>query len=179
MSPLPALRRFIATGFTAAFLVSCSAGTINYVHIDSSYDPTVYAHIPYTGPLFADVSGNPFGIPQPDLQRLVNDIIQPPGAKAETGQGVRVHFAFGQSAADRHSACTMAGTNTMASAITVVAAMCRGGDGALTYLVGSLDDVKGPSDPRFESFLRQITGQLFPRIDPNRDNNAPCFFPTC
>ncbi len=182
MSPLSAhrfsqARRFIASLSTLAFLASCSAGTINYVHVDSSYDPTVMAHIPYTGPLFAEVSGNPFGIPQADLQRQVNDIIQPPGAKAESGQGTRVHFAFGPSAADRHSACNMAGNNTMSDTISVVAAMCRGSDGATTYLVGSVDDIKGPSDPRFESFLRQVTSQLFPRIDPNRD--TPCFLPGC
>jgi len=183
MSPLSAhrfskARRITTLLSAAALLFGCSAGTINYVHVDSSYDPTVYAHIPYTGPLFAEVSGNPFGIPQADLQRLVNDIVQPPGAKAETGQGIRVHFAFGRNAADRHSACGMGGTNTMAGTISVVAAMCRGGDGAITYLVGSVDDIQGPSDPRFESFIRQITVQLFPRTDPNRDN-APCFFPTC
>ena len=177
MSPLSASRRLIASLSALALLASCSAGTINYVHIDSSYDPTVMAHIPYTGPLFAEVSGNPFGISQSDLQRLVNDAIQPSGAKAETGQGVRVHFAFGSTAADRHSACTMGGNNTMSTSIDVVAALCRGGDGATTYLVGSVDDVKGPSDPRFESFLRQITVQLFPRTDPNRD--PPCFFPNC
>src|SRR3954471_20941962 len=118
MSPLSAhrfsqARRFIASLSALAFLASCSAGTINYVHIDSSYDPTVYAHIPYTGPLFADVSGNPFGIPQADLQRAVNDIVQPPSAKAENGQGIRVHFAFGRNAADRNSACGMGGTSTM------------------------------------------------------------------
>ena len=177
MSPLVASRRFIASFSALAFLAGCSAGTINYVHIDSSYDPVVYAHIPYTGPLYAQVSGNPFGIPQPDLQRLVNNIIQPPNAKSEDGQGIRVHFAFGQSAADRNSACSMGGTNTMSGTISVVAAMCRGGGAAVTYLVGSVDDIHGPSDPRFESFLRQITVQLFPRIDPNRD--APCFYPTC
>jgi hypothetical protein len=177
MSPLLASRRFIASLAALAFLASCSAGTINYVHIDSSYDPTFMARIPYTGPLFAEVSGNPFGIPQADLQRQVNNIIQPPGAKAETGQGVRVHFAFGSSAADIHSACSMAGNNTMSDTISVVAALCRGGGGATTYLVGSIDDVKGPSDPRFESFLRQITVQLFPRVDPNRD--PPCFLPSC
>src|SRR3954471_9312515 len=123
MSPLSAhrfsqARRFIASLSALAFLASCSAGTINYVHIDSSYDPTTLAHIPYTGPLFADVSGNPFGIPQADLQRLVNNTIQPPGAKVEIGQGIRVHFAFGQSAADIHSACSMGGTNTMSSEIS-------------------------------------------------------------
>ena len=177
MSPLVASRRFIASLSALAFLASCSAGTINYVHVDSSYDPTVYAHIPYTGPLYARVSGNPFGIPQPDLQRLVNDIIQPPNAKSEDGQGIRVHLAFGRNAADRNSACNMGGTNTMAGTIQVVAAMCRGGGAAVTYLIGSVDDIQGPSDPRFESFLRQITTQLFPRVDPNRD--PPCFFPTC
>ncbi len=89
-----------------------------------------------------------------------------------------MHFAFGPTAADRNSACTMGGTNAAGPSISVVAAMCRGGGGAVTYLVGSVDDIKGPSDPRFESFLRQITAQLFPRIDPNRDN-GPCFFPSC
>src|SRR5690349_19928653 len=177
MSPLSASRRIIATLTALAFMSGCSAGTINYVHIDSSYDPTFMAHIPYTGPLFAEVSGNPFGIPQADLQRLVNDAIQPPGAKAETGQGVRVHFAFGPRAADRHSACNMGGNNTMSNSISVVAAMCRGGGGATNYLVGSVDDIQGPSDPRFRSFLCQMTVQLFPRVDPNRD--PPCFLMSC
>jgi len=183
MSPLTvpqsASRRLIAAVSALTFLSSCSAGTINYVHTDSSYDPTAYARLPYTGPLYAEVSGNPFGIPQADLQRLVNDDIQPPGGKNESGQGVRVHFAFGETAADRHSACTARGNNTMSNTISVVAALCRGGDGALTYLIGSVDDIKGPSDPRFESFLRQVTVQLFPKTDPNRDHEPPCVFPNC
>lgn len=178
MSPLSAARRLVATLSALAVVAGCSAGTINYVNVDSSYDPTTLARIPYTGPLFAEVSGNPFGIPQAELQRLVNNAIQPPGAKAETGQGVRVHIAFGPTAADRHSACSMGGNNRMSDTIAVVAALCRGGGGATTYLIGSVDNVKGPSDPRFESFLRQVTMQLFPRIDPNRDN-SPCFLPTC
>jgi hypothetical protein len=177
MSPLSALRRFIVTIPALALLFGCAPGVINYVHVDSSYDPTSLAHIPYTGPLYAEVSGNPFGIPQDDLQRLVNNAIQPSSAKSETGQGVRVHIAFGPTAADRGSACSMGGTNTMSSSISVVAALCRGGGGATTYLVGSVDDIRGPSDPRFEKFLRFMTVQLFPRVDPNRD--PPCFLPSC
>jgi hypothetical protein len=190
MSPLSPSRRFIASvsAFALALLTGCAPGTINYVHTDSSYDPTVMARIPYTGPLYADVSGNPFGIPQADLQRLVNNAIQPPGAKSEIGQGVRVHFAFGATAADRGSACGVGGNSgaaaapgTTASTIHMVAALCRGSanGGALTYLVGSVDDVQGPSDPRFESFLRQATAQLFPKADPNRDHEPPCVFPSC
>ena len=71
----------------------------------------------------------------------------------------------------------MGGDNRMSSTISVVAALCRGGGGATTYLVGSVDDIRGPSDPRFETFLRQMTVKLFPRIDPNRD--PPCIFPSC
>jgi hypothetical protein len=177
MSPLSAFRRILASLSALGFLVGCAPGVVNYVHVDSSYDPTTMAHIPYTGPLYADVSGNPFGIPQDDLQRLVNNAIQPSSAKAETGQGVRVHIAFGPTAADRGSACTMGGNNTASPSISVVAALCRGGGAATTYLIGSVDDIHGPSDPRFESFLRNITVQLFPRVDPNRD--PPCFFPNC
>jgi len=185
MSPLPAFRRTVATLSALAFLSGCGVGTTNYVHVDSSYDPVVYARIPYTGPLYAEVSGNPFGIPQADLQRLVNNAIQPSGAKSESGQGIRVHFAFGPTAADRNSACSMGGldnkgqtTIPQGQRIAVVAAMCRGGGSAVTYLLASVDDINGPSDPRFETFLRQITAQLFPRIDPNRDS-GPCFLPTC
>jgi hypothetical protein len=179
MSPLSAFRRSIALVSTLVVLGGCAAGTVSYVHVDTSYDPTSLAHIPYTGPLYADVSGNPFGIPQTDLQRLVNDAIQPGSAKAETGQGARVHIAFGPSAADRSSACNMGGTQQMSDRINVVAALCRGGGSgsATTYLVASVDDIKGPSDPRFENFLRQVTVQLFPRVDPNRD--SPCFLPNC
>jgi hypothetical protein len=179
MSPLPAFRRIIATASALAFLSGCGVGKINYVQVDSSYDARTMSHIPYTGPLYAEVSGNPFGIPQADLQRLVNDTIQPPGAKAETGQGMRVHLAFGPTAADRMSACSMAGNNTPGPSISVVAALCRGGGGSLTYLVGSVDDIQGPSDPRFESFLRQVTVQLFPKTDPTIDHNGPCVFPGC
>ena len=177
MSPLSAFRRSIAFISALALLAGCGTGTVNYVHVDSSYDPTHMARIPYTGPLYADVSGNPFGIPQEELQRLVNDAIQPSSAKSETGQGVRVHIAFGPTAADRGSACSMGGTQQMSSTISVVAALCRGGGSATTYLIGSVDDIRGPSDPRFESFLRQVTVQLFPRVDPNRE--APCFLPAC
>ena len=186
MSPLASLRhaaRTLAPALAAlSALAGCSSGTINFVNVDSSYDPVQYAQLPYTGPLYAEVAGNPFGIPQADLQRLVNDAIQPPGARSEVGQGVRVHIAFGETASDRNFACTAPGRNTapaIGGTVSMVAALCRGGGAALTYLVGSVDDVQGPSDPRFESFLRQATVKLFPQSDPNRDHEPPCVLPSC
>jgi len=190
MSPLSQSRRTAASLCSLALVAACTPGIINFVHVDSGYDPTTLAHIPFTGPLYAEVSGNPFGIPQEELQRLVNDAIQPSRAKSEKGQGVRVHFAFGATAADRNSACSIPGTNavpattipasTIDHTIPVVAALCRSGryGQALTYLVGSVDDVQGANDPRFAKFLRAATVQLFPRWDPNRDNNW-CFLPGC
>ena len=180
MSPLSISRLALAASAAVA-LTGCSAGKINYVNVDSSYDATEYSHIPFTGPIYAEVAGNPFGIPQADLQRLVNNTIQPPGAKSEYGQGVRVHFAFGETASDRHLACSAQGNQVMTGGnISMVAALCRGGDSALTYLVASVDNVNGPSDPRFESFLRQATVQLFPKNpDDNRRNEPSCFLPNC
>ena len=174
-----ALRNLVASGLLLG-LSACSPGTVNYVHVDTSYDPTTYAHIPYTGPLFAEVAGNPFGIPQPDLQRIVNAAIQPPNARSDSGQGVRVHIAFGETASNRSMACFAGGTNAPnTGTITMVAALCRGGDAAITYLVGSVDQVTGPNDPRFLQFLRRSTVLLFPTQDPNRDTNTMCFLPGC
>ncbi|HVM82571.1 MAG TPA: hypothetical protein VMW18_01680 [Candidatus Binatia bacterium] len=174
-----ALRNLVASGLLLG-LSACSPGTVNYVHVDTSYDPTTYAHIPYTGPLFAEVAGNPFGIPQPDLQRIVNAAIQPPNARSDSGQGVRVHIAFGETASNRSMACFAGGTNAPSTGtITMVAALCRGGDAAITYLVGSVDQVTGPNDPRFLQFLRRSTVLLFPTQDPNRDTNTMCFLPGC
>ena len=57
-------RLFPFAAFGAAlFLGACSAGTVSYVNVDSSYDPVQYARLPYTGPLYVEVSGNPFAIP--------------------------------------------------------------------------------------------------------------------
>ncbi len=174
MSPR-SITRFLPLAFVA-LLFGCAEGKINYVHVDSSYDPTVYAHLPYTGPIYADVAGNPFGaMPQPQLQSLVNAYIQPSQARSPEGQGVRVHFAFGETASDRNSACYAGGNNAPNNGtINMVAALCRGG-AATTYLVASVDGITGPNDPRFQNFLRNATVQLFPRQDPNRD--PPCFLP--
>ncbi|HVO04340.1 MAG TPA: hypothetical protein VMT54_19240 [Candidatus Cybelea sp.] len=176
-----AARNATALAAVAALVTGCSAGKINFVNVDSSYDASQYAHLPYTGPIFAEVTGNPFGMSQEDLEQLVNAYIQPPNARSPIGQGPRVHIAFGATAADRHSACQEGGAKGMVNGtITMVAALCRGGDAALTYLVGSVDDITGPNDPRFQSFLRQATVQLFPKTDEQmHDNNPFCMFPSC
>src|ERR1700754_2784518 len=63
MSPLSAhrfaqARRLIATFSAIALLAGCGVGKINYVHADRACDARSMSHIPYTGPLSAEVSAN-------------------------------------------------------------------------------------------------------------------------
>lgn len=173
------LPRAMLTLAAATALSACTAGRINYVQVDTSYDPVQYARLPYTGPIYADISGNPFAIPAQDLNRIVSTSIQPSNALAGNGQGVRVHIAFGATESDRQLACQAGGsTGRINGTISMVAALCRGGGAALTYLVASIDGVTGPDDPRFQRFLRQSTVQLFPPRNPNLPSDD-CIFPSC
>jgi hypothetical protein len=168
---------------TAILLGGCSTGTVSYVNVDSSYDPTQYARLPYTGPLYVEVSGNPFAIPPEQMAKVVYDAIAPSNAAVGNGQGPRLHFAFGPDATNFNLACGAAGTNGRVNdRITMVAALCGGREHALTYLSGSIDGVTGPDDPRFRQFLRQATVQLFPtQTDESRERQHEllCVFPSC
>ena len=170
--------------FGAVLLLgACTTGTVSYVNVDSSYDPVQYARLPFTGPLYVEVSGNPFAIPSDQMAKVVYDAIAPSNAAIGNGQGPRVHYAFGPDATNFNLACSAAGTTgRINDRITLVAALCRGTDHALTYLSASIDGVTGPNDPRFREFLRQTTVQLFPtQTDETRErmHDQLCIFPSC
>jgi len=177
-------RLFPLAAFGAALLLSaCGVGTVSYVNVDSSYDPVQYARLPFTGPLYVEVSGNPFAIPGDQLAQVVYTSIAPSNAVVGNGQGPRLHFAFGPDASNFNLACSAAGTTgRINGTISMVAALCGGRDHALTYLSASIDGVTGPNDPRFRQFLRQTTVQLFPaQTDESRDrqHDMLCIFPSC
>lgn len=179
MSRIPSLSALAAV----LILAGCSSGTVSYVNVDSSYDPVQYARLPYTGPLYVEVSGNPFAIPADQMAKVVYEAIAPSNAAVGNGQGPRLHYAFGPDATNFNLACSAAGTNgRIKGTITMVAALCRGTDHALTYLSASIDGVTGPDDPRFRQFLRQATVQLFPtQTDESRERQRDmlCVFPSC
>ena len=105
-------RVFSFTVLAAALLLSaCGVGTVSYVNVDSSYDPVQYARLPYTGPLYVEVSGNPFAIPGDQLAQIVYSSIAPSDAVVGNGQGPRLHFAFGPDASNFNLACSAAGTS--------------------------------------------------------------------
>ncbi len=178
-------RFFPFAAFGAALLLSaCAAsGTVNYVNVDSSYDPVQYRRLPYTGPLYVEVSGNPFAIPSDQMAKVVYDAVAPTNAAVGNGQGPRLHYAFGPDATNFNMACGAAGTNGRINGrITMIAALCGGNQHALTYLSASIDGVTGPDDPRFRQFLRQATVQLFPaQTDESRDRQRDmlCIWPSC
>ena len=172
--------RLISASAAVTVLAACTPGRINYVHIDSAYLPVQYSTIPYSRAMRADVSGNPFNIPQEDFNRLVNEAIQPPGVAPSAASPYVIHFAFGNEATSINYACTQPGrVGNMGGSIALTAAFCHGPGAALTYLAGSVSDITGPDDPRFRQYLRNVVGRLFPtQTDDTRDNNN-CFLPGC
>lgn len=175
------VRKLALASACLALLAACTPGRIDYVHVNSTYTPRQYATIPYTRAMRADVSGNPFDMPQEDFNRLVNVAIQPPGVRLSGASPYVIHFAFGLSATSVDYACRASGRAAKgASPIAVTAAFCRGGGAALTYLVASVDGITGPEDPRFRQFLRSIVFRLFPRqTEDSRDNDRRCILPDC
>src|SRR6185369_143293 len=102
------------------------------------YAPQQYDTVPYTKAMRADVSGNPFNMPQEDFNRLVNEVIQPPGVVPTDASPYVVHFAFGTEATSINFACTAPGrAGGGGGTISVTAAFCHGPGAALTYLAGS------------------------------------------
>ena len=173
--------QFTALALTGVALAACTPGRINYIHVDSSYTPIQYATIPYSRAMRADVSGNPFNMPQEAFNRLVNAAIQPPGVQPTAASPYVIHFAFGNEATSINYACNAVGqAGRGGGRITLTAAFCRGPGAALTYLTGSVDDITRPEDPRFTQFLRTIVARLFPsQTDDTRDNNRDCILPGC
>ena len=181
MARISGSRTLVLASACVGLLAACTPGRVDYVHVGSGYAPLQYARVPYTKAMRADVSGNPFDMPQEDFNRLVNEAIQPPGVQISDASPYVIHFAFGISAMSVEHACTAPGrTGKGGGPIAVTAAYCRGTGSALTYLVGSVDGITGPEDPRFRQFLRNIVVKLFPReTEESQDRDGLCIPPGC
>lgn len=161
----------------AAGLAGCSYGTIDYRQINPGYDPGQGRWIPYQKGMHADVTGNPFAMPQKDFNQLVAEAIQPSGY-VPVNKGPRVRLAFNETGGTGDYICQNSGDNDSTkmgrggdSKIRVSAAYCQGKD-AVTYATGSISDVSGPDDPQFKAFLRNLTVYLFPTPESNGDVNC-------
>ncbi|HVI89546.1 MAG TPA: hypothetical protein VM659_14665 [Dongiaceae bacterium] len=159
-------------------LSACTPGRINYVHIESPYDASQDHWVPYSRSLHADITGNPFPVPQDDFNRAVNTAIQAKGIDPSPS-GYRIRMIFNGAPTNGNYICGETGQtggaagHSQGRGITLSAAYCRGSD-TMTFLQGSVDNITGPDDPRFHQFLRMVATQLFPL--PTGNNNDNCMF---
>ena len=157
-----AIRLFVLV--LVAGVAACSEGRIDFRQINSGYDAGQYHWIPYNKSMAADVSGNPFGIPQDEFDAKIAKAIQAPGY-IPTRTGARVRMVFnGETGGYICGSSGEGGTalgHDAKGRIKLAAAYCSGGN-ALTYAIGSIDNVSGPDDPNFLAFIRNMTIYLFP-----------------
>lgn len=169
-----------------AILSACTPGIINYRHVESAYDASQDHWIPYTRSLRADITGNPFPIPQDDFNRIVNEAIQPAGYPATAVSPYRIRMIFNGPATNGDYICSDSGDHGSAigrssgGSITVAAGYCRGSSN-MTFLQGSVSDISGPDDPRLKKFLRMVTTQLFPlpEANPHENDKNNCMSDWC
>lgn len=158
-------------------LAACTPGRVNYVQVESPYDASQDRFVPYSRPLHADITGNPFPIPQDDFNEAVNAAIQAKGI-APSPSGYRIRMIFNGAPTNGNYICGETGQtggapgHSQGDEITISAAYCRGSD-TMTFLQGSIDKITGVDDPHFQQFLRMIVIKLFPFPTENNDN---CMF---
>jgi len=183
MFRLPPYMRPSGTFLSLALLLgACTPGRIDYQHTESAYDAFQDHWAPYTAPMHADITGNPFPIPQDDFNRVVNAAIQAKGIEPSPN-GRRIRMVFNGAPTNGDYLCASGGQigdapgHSLGGTITLAAAYCRGSD-PMTFLQGSVGDISGPDDPRLQQFLRFVTTQLFPlpEADPGDQN---CTLPNC
>ena len=166
-------RQVAALLATASLIVACTPGRIDYTHVESAYDASQDHWAPYSRSLKAEVTGNPFAIPQDDFNKVVNAAIQPAGFQPSESSPYRVRMIFNGQPTNGNYICEDHGTkgstvgHSTGDRITIAAGYCRGTDN-MTFLQGSVSDISGPDDPRLKEFLRMVTTQLFPLPQPDQ-----------
>lgn len=166
----------------AFMLGACAPGRIDYQHTESPYDAFQDHWTPYTRPMHADITGNPFPIPQDDFNKVVNLAIQGKGIEPSPN-GARIRMIFNGAPTNGNYICEETGQTgaapgrSLGGKITLSAAYCRDTD-TMTFIQGSVDDISGPDDPRLKEFLRFVTTQLFPLPEGN-PGDQNCTLPNC
>lgn len=170
---------FPAAAAALAFVLAAGAAQAvaqtRHEQMWSSYDPTEINGAHGGRKLPTLIAGNPFAGPQEAVRDAVADAI---GGTRPTDQAVaaraplRVLWLFnattrtGPRICDRSQPLPVADTGPGNGAVDIVATYCRG-DAPQTQVWGSIDGIKGPDDPRFRDFIKQVTVSLFPPRNPD------------
>jgi hypothetical protein len=145
-----------------------NAGTALYVdHVAGTSLPTI-------------IRGNPSTLDKADFDRLVRDDIRGanfgrpitfvPGPGEGPWPGYRLVMIFNGPVAGHRDICREmipgGGGPAPDGKVAVLAAFCSG-DRAVSSLAGGIAELTDPNEPRFRSFLRQVTLKLFDRQNPD------------
>lgn len=191
-------RMFRAAAAVALLMLpACSsveqAGRIDYARLDSAYSRVDFAYAGSGRDMRTEIYGNPFPeVAQADFDEAVTSAMYgahfgpathfttQPDNSARPAYRVRLLWN-GPRSANGNNLCGdhdyQGGGKEPNGTARLIAAFCRS-DRALSYLVGSVDGVTGPDDPKFVAFVRQATMRLFtPRDD--RQERDRCFMPDC
>jgi hypothetical protein len=175
------------TGGSRDGAVDLGSGTIHWTYYDTSYTPIQdVSAAGGAGQLLTQILGNPFNVDQAAFDQAVTDAMY--GANF----GPRTHFTTapegsfkrlfyvrlgfgGSSPLSVNTICIIPPAPpernaTANGSASLAAAFCQEGR-VLTYLEASGSGYAGPDDPRFAAFIKNVTYNLFPPINPNNPNN--------
>ena len=175
------------TGGSGNSAVDLGSGTIHWTYLDTSYTPIQDVNAAGgSGQLLTQVFGNPFNVDQDEFDKAVT------AAMYGANWGPKTHFTVapdgsfkrlfsvrlgfgGTSPLSVTTICSIPPSpperNEKANgSVSLSAAFCQE-DRVLTYLEATGTGYTGPDDPRFIAFIRNVTYNLFPPINPNNPNN--------
>lgn len=152
----------------------------------SGYDPGDVNGVHGGRQLPTVVSGNPFSVPDAEFVRAITEAMSPSAAAASRDQAaaarapLRVLMLFnastytGDRLCDRSKPLAVAPPSTAGSAsgggrMDLVATFCRG-DSPMTQVITSLS-ISGPNDPSLKNAMQQVTANLFPPRNPDRNGD--------
>jgi hypothetical protein len=183
-----ALGLLVASSTSALAGIGLGTGTIHWTYYDAAYTPISDISIAGgSGQLLTQVLGDPFGVPQQQFDKSVTDAMYgahfgPPTHFTTTATSsyyprpfaVRMVFdsVYPMSI---NTICVAppelppARTGPGTGSVRLSAAFCQEGR-VLTYLEAGGSGYRGPDDPRFVAFIKDVTYALFPPKNPTSPN---------
>lgn len=182
----------LAAGMLAAASPAWSMGqvVVSPTSFYPGYTPTILNYAATHGGILTEVAGNPFDVPQADLEQAIARIM----AVSHFGPQVpfvtsrpdgflspyRVILLFDNKRG--YTTVKLCGQDPDAfepawdGKLRVHAALCAN-QKPLTSVFGDIPGADGPNDPLFRKLIGQITLGLFPPFDPDRQDPSDRFLP--
>jgi hypothetical protein len=176
----------IVSAALAGALAACAGGSVTPAYL-GTYDPSKLNYAASKGPIYTEIVGNPFGVPDADVAGAVTSAM----FGAHFGQNVRftttrdpenaspyrvvVLFNPARGVAPQDLCADPRQPSEAAGDVLRVMAVFCAGASRETSLTGRVAGVRRTDDPAFRHLIRQMTAQLFPPINPDLLNDADVF----